>query len=144
MTEPSRPFLLAQNRKLRHLQGVFLRNLSFDRVVHGSKATDDSAVKHSPGKVESLRQNAQLHHSASSEDLLAAAATRPAAGGRRRSTNLSSAMPFVRQRHAEASIERRVADVFFSLHVGGEDEPVYVSEKGERAVVRAQAVDRGL
>lgn len=129
MADSSRPFLLPQNRKIRHLQGIFLRNLSFDRIQ--GKATDDSAVKHSPAKAESLRQNAQLHHSASSENLL-----RPGTG-RRRSTNLGNATPFVRQRHLEASIDRRVAEVFFSLHVKGEEEPIYVSEKGDRAVVRA-------
>lgn len=131
MAETSRPVLLAQNRKIRHLQGIFLRNLTFDRP-HGRTA-DDSAVKHSPGKVELLRETAQLqlHHSASSEQL-----SRRPGTARRRSTNLGNATPFVRQRHLEASIEKRVADVFFSLHVEGEEGPVYISEVGERGTVR--------
>ncbi|KAJ4397801.1 hypothetical protein N0V93_002038 [Gnomoniopsis smithogilvyi] len=124
MAESSRPVLLPQNRKIRHLQGIFLRNLTFDRPR--GKTIDDSAFKHSPGKVESLRENAQLHHSASSENL------RPGSA-RRRSTNLGNATPIVRQKHLEASIDKRVADVFFSLHVEGEEEPVYISETGERS-----------
>lgn len=130
MAESSRPVLLPQNRKIRHLQGVFLRNLAFDRPQ--GKAIDDSAVKHSPGKIESLREAAQLHHSASSENL------RPG-GARRRSTNLGNATPFTRQKHLEASIDKRVADVFFSLHVDSQDEPVYISEMGERSAVRLQS-----
>lgn len=128
MADSSRPVLLAQNRKMRHLQGIFVRNLTFDRP-HG-KTIDDSAVRHSPGKVEALRETVQLHHSASSEDIL----LRPGAA-RRRSTNLGNATPFTRQKHLEASIDKRVADVFFSLHVEGEEDPVYVSEVGERATV---------
>lgn len=126
MAESSRPVLLPQNRKIRHLQGILLRNLAFDR--RQGQTTDDSAVKHSPSKAESLRETSQLHHSASSDTL------RPGAA-RRRSTNLGNATPFTRQRHLEASIDKRVADVFFSLHVEGEDEPVYISETGERATV---------
>lgn len=129
MADSSRPVLLAQNRKMRHLQGIFLRNLTFDRPR--GQTTDDSAVRHSPGKVEALRETAQLHHSASSEDLLLRPGT-----ARRRSTNLGNATPFTRQKHLEASIDKRVADVFFSLHVDGEEDPVYVSEMAERSTVR--------
>lgn len=126
----TRPVLLPQNRKIRHLQGIFLRNLTFDRPQR--RAADDLAVKHSPAKVEALRESAQqqLHHSASSENLT----LRPTSA-RRRSTNLSNATPLTRQKHLEASIDKRVANVFFSLHVGGEDEPVYISETGERSAV---------
>lgn len=131
MAESSRPVLLAQNRKIRHLQGIFLRNLSFNRPQ--GQTTDDSAVKHSPGKAESLRENAQLHHSASSENL------RPATA-RRRSTNLGNATPFTRQKHLEASIDKRVADAFFTLHVLGEDEPIYISEMAERSTVRTASI----
>ncbi|KAF3764108.1 hypothetical protein M406DRAFT_42333 [Cryphonectria parasitica EP155] len=125
MAESSRPVLLPQNRKIRHLQGIFVRNLTFDRPQ--GRTTDDSAVKHSPGKIESLRETSQLQHSASSENL------RPGTA-RRRSTNLGNATPFTRQRHLEASIDKRVANAFFSLHVQGEEEdPVYISETAERS-----------
>lgn len=130
MAESSRPVLLPQNRKIRHLQGIFLRNLSFDRPK--GQTADDSAVKHSSSKLESLRKNAQLHHSASSETL------RPRTA-RRRSTNLGNATPFARQKHLEASLEKRVADAFFTLHVPGEDEPIYISEIAQRATVRTSS-----
>ncbi|CAN8101697.1 unnamed protein product [Discula destructiva] len=131
-----RPILLPQNRKIRHLQGIFLRNLTYQRPR--GKTADDSAVKHSPEKAETLRESIQqqLHHCASSENLASTSTStlnlRPG-GARRRSTNLGNATPLTRQKHLEASIEKRVADVFFSLHVEGEDDPVYISEIGERS-----------
>ncbi|KAG8159737.1 hypothetical protein KVR01_010374 [Diaporthe batatas] len=125
MAETTRPLLLPQNRRLRHLRGIFLRNLSFDRPR--GKTADDSAVKHSPDKVASLREHAGLHHSASTESL------RPSTA-RRRSTNLGSASPVTRQRRLELTIEGRVADSFFTLHAEDEDEPVYISELVERSV----------
>lgn len=127
MAETTRPLLLPQNRRLRHLRGVYLRNLSFDRPR--GKTADDSAVKHSPDKVASLREHAGLHHSASTESL------RPSTA-RRRSANLGSASPVTRQRRLELTIEGRVADSFFTLHAEDEEEPVYISELVERSVVR--------
>lgn len=125
MAETTRPLLLPQNRRIRHLRGIYLRNLSFDRPR--GKTTDDSAVKHSSDKVVSLREHAQLHHSASTESL------RPATG-RRRSTNLGSASPVTRQKRLELTIDSRVADSFFTLHTEDEEEPLYISETVERSV----------
>lgn len=127
MAETTRPLLLPQNRRIRHLRGVYLRNLSFDRPR--GKTADDSAVKHSHDKVVSLREHAQLHHSASTESL------RPATA-RRRSTNLGSASPVTRQKRLELTIDSRVADSFFTLHTEDEEEPLYISETVERSVVR--------
>lgn len=127
MAETTRPLLLPQNRRLRHLRGIYLRNLSFDRPR--GKTADDSAVKHSPDKVASLREHAGLHHSASTESL------RPSTA-RRRSTNLGSASPVTRQRRLELTLDSRVADSFFTLHAEDEEEPVYISELVERSVVR--------
>lgn len=132
--EPSRPLLLPQNRRLRHLQGVYLRNLSFERsrvrtaddgdLSTGSASKPDSRDGHAPA-------HALLHHAASSESLR----ERPA-GARRRSTNLANKSPVTRQRHLELAIESRAADVFFSLHVAGVADPVYISEVGTRSIVR--------
>jgi len=48
---------------------------------------------------------------------------------RRRSTiDWLNASPLVKQQKLEDIIHERLADVFFSLHVAGMDEPVYVSE----------------
>ncbi|KAK4239280.1 UV radiation resistance associated protein [Achaetomium macrosporum] len=122
--EPTRPLLLPQNRKLRHLRGIALRNLHFSRPR--GHTIDDAALNKSPAKLESLRSAPQLHHALSSEDL------RPPAG-RRRSTNLANASPATRQKKFEDAFSSKLADAFFSLHVGGEEDPIYISEVAERA-----------
>ncbi|KAK4154684.1 UV radiation resistance protein and autophagy-related subunit 14-domain-containing protein [Chaetomidium leptoderma] len=123
-TEPTRPLLLPQNRKLRHLRGIALRNLAFTRPR--GRTIDDTALNKSPAKLESLRNTPQLHHALSSEDL------RPPTA-RRRSTNLANASPTTRQKKFEDVLDSRLADAFFSLHVEGEEEPIYISEVEERA-----------
>lgn len=120
----TRPLLLPQNRKLRHLRGIYLRNLSFVRPR--GRTIDDAAINKSPGKLEALRETHQLHHALSTESL------RPVAG-RRRSTNLANASPFTRQKKLEYTVESRIADAFFSLHCEGEEDAIYVSEVAERA-----------
>ncbi|CZR55333.1 related to UV radiation resistance associated protein p63 [Phialocephala subalpina] len=126
-TEPSRPLLLPQNRKLRHLQGIYIRNLTLSRPR--GRTIDDAALNKSPQKVEALRNgDHQLHHAHSSSEL------RPPKL-RRRSTNWVGATPDWRQRKLEDVIESRMADAFFSLHVEGQDdEPVYISEVVEKAM----------
>ncbi|KAI1840678.1 hypothetical protein JX265_006111 [Neoarthrinium moseri] len=126
-TESTRPLLLPQNRRIRHLQGVYLRNLSFVRP-RGKAADDLGLGKGSPNKLQSLKNVPQLHHAASSESLR----ERPAKA-RRRSTNLANKSPITRQKHLELAVEGRAAQVFFSLHVGGADDPVYISEVAERS-----------
>ncbi|KAI1175594.1 UV radiation resistance-associated protein [Nemania sp. FL0916] len=123
--------MLSQNRRLRHLHGIYVRNLSFTKP-HG-RASDDldadlASTKTKPHDPElELPQSVpQLHHAHSSESL------RPRANGRRRST-LAGTTPINRHRQLEFTIESRAADVFFSLHCAGADEPVYISEVGARA-----------
>ncbi|KAK3335181.1 putative UV radiation resistance protein [Cercophora scortea] len=125
-TESTRPLLLPQNRKLRHLRGIFLRNLTFSRPR--GRTIDDASLNKSPAKLESLRETNQLHHTLSSENL------RPPAG-RRRSTNLANASPLVRQKRIEEAFDAKLADGFFTLHVQGEgeDDPIYISEIAERS-----------
>jgi UV radiation resistance-associated gene protein len=129
LTESTRPLLLPQNRRLRHLQGIFLRNLSFVRPT-GKTADDLSLGKGSPTKLQVLQDSPQLHHAASSESLR----DRPAKI-RRRSTNLANKSLMTRQKALEAAIDRRAADTFFSIHVEGVVDPVYVSEVAERSTV---------
>ncbi|KAH6853176.1 UV radiation resistance protein and autophagy-related subunit 14-domain-containing protein [Chaetomium sp. MPI-CAGE-AT-0009] len=124
-TEPARPLLLPQNRKLRHLRGIALRNVVFSRPR--GRTIDDAALNiQSPAKLESLRNTPQLHHALSSEDL------RPTTA-RRRSTNVPSASLATRQKKFEGAFDSKLADAFFSLHVEGENEPIYISEVEERA-----------
>ncbi|KAK3986047.1 UV radiation resistance protein and autophagy-related subunit 14-domain-containing protein [Cladorrhinum sp. PSN332] len=123
-TESTRPRLLPQNRKLRHLRGISLRNLTFSRPR--GRTIDDAALNKSPAKLEALRSSQQIHHTLSSEDL------RPPVG-RRRSTNLANTSPLTRQKKLEDTFDSKLANAFFSLHVEGEEEPVYISEDADRA-----------
>ena len=120
------PHLLPQNRRLRHLRGIYLRNLQFSRPQ--GRTTDDAAINKSPDKLESLRETHQLHHARSSETL------RPEKV-RRRSTLQASASPITRQRQLEIAVESKTGDAFFSLHCEGEEGPIYISELRERAAV---------
>ncbi|TVY12847.1 UV radiation resistance-associated gene protein [Lachnellula arida] len=122
-SEASRPLLLPQNRKLRHLQGIYLRNLTLTRPR--GQTIDDAALNKT-----SQKREPQLHHAQSSEEL------RPTQKGRRRSSNWGAASPVSRQKKLEDVIDARMADTFFSLHVEGResDEPVYISEVVEKAM----------
>ncbi|RYP46481.1 hypothetical protein DL768_007314 [Monosporascus sp. mg162] len=129
--------MLPQNRRLRHLQGIYLRNLSFS--VNRGRTIDDLDADLKPNTNNS-NNNKQfevqgddapaplLHQSQSSESL------RPRQKGRRRSTNLANISPVTRQKRLEYAVEGRAADVFFSLHCEGVEYPVYISEVCERAM----------
>lgn len=150
LSEPRRPRLLAQNRKLRHLKGLSLRNLSF-APAHLRTADDAALVggrspQNQRTKLEALRETAPLQHSRSSDSLRRDSLR--AAGGsssdvlrpqrpRRTSLSLGSthASPGSRQKTLEELVDGVVGDVFFTLHVQGEDEPVYISEVRHRSAV---------
>lgn len=124
------PLLTPQNRRLRHLRGLYLRNLTFARPA--LRTVDDSELNASPssakkGKRRRRSSLGELHGARSSETLRA--------GERRASVALGSGVsPAERQRRLQGSVEGRVADGFFSLHCEGEG-PVYFSEVVERASV---------
>ncbi|RMY46698.1 hypothetical protein D0863_15794 [Hortaea werneckii] len=110
----------------------------------------------SPAKLVALREQRGLAHSHSSSDLRTVsehdtdaqqgsrngngtpvkangaprAPQRPAIGRMRRRSTLEwvNATPQTRQEKLEAVAKSRLADVFFSIHVEGVEEPVYVSE----------------
>lgn len=133
-TETSRPLLLPQNRRLRHLKGIWLRNLTSIRLR--GQTIDDATLNKTPEKLEALREAARepgLQQSASSDNLNASIRPR---GVRRRSTVWAGATPGYRQKKLEDVIEGGMVDTFFSLHYDGEDEPVYISEVIEKAMVR--------
>lgn len=135
--------MLAQNRRLRHLEGIYLRNLCLTRP-RDRPADDLEADLSKPPKLDALPEHVfaiaspksstsnappVLHHSASSESL------RPRPNTlRRRSTTLAGASPLTRQRQLEDTIDTRAADVFFSIHCEGHEGPVYISELAERSV----------
>lgn len=135
LSEPRRPRLLAQNRKLRHLQGISLRNLAF-APTHLTTA-DDAALA-SPSKLDVVRETQQLQQSRSSESLrtdgIRAEKRRPQRP-RKTSLSLAHASPVVRQKMLETYVDGVLGDVFLSLHAGGDSEPVYISEVRERSAV---------
>lgn len=135
-TEGSRPLLAPQTRRLRHLQGIYLRNLTLARPR--GHTIDDATLNKTPEKLESLRRSLHepsLQHSASSDDLNSN--IRSSGRRRRRSTIWAGQSPDYRQRKLEDVIDSGMVDAFFSLHCSGEDEPIYISEVTEKAMVRA-------
>ncbi|TWU76238.1 hypothetical protein ED733_004698 [Metarhizium rileyi] len=136
LSEPRRPRLLPHNRKLRHLKGLSLRNLSF--APASLHTADDAAILGSPSKLGMLRETrGHLHSSRSSDSLrrdsLRLEQRRPPAQARRTSLSLAHANPSTRQKKLEALVEDSVGDVFFSLHVAESEEPVYISEVRNRS-----------
>ncbi|ORX92436.1 UV radiation resistance protein and autophagy-related subunit 14-domain-containing protein [Clohesyomyces aquaticus] len=155
-----RPWLLPYNRKLRHLQGITIRNLTLSPSPTGSrgKTIDDAGIPStlkSPTKALALRENRNLSHSRSSSDLRSTEESARQSNGdvrqpgspvkalrppmtkrlRRRSTmDWSGASPLARQKKLEDVTGGRMADTFFTLHVEGQKDPVYISEVAEKAM----------
>lgn len=124
-SEPSRPLLLPQNRKIRHVQGIYIRNLTFSRPR--GETIDDAELNKSRGKIEALKEP-QLHHAHSSSDL------RQPQGARRTSTNWAGESPAFRQKKLEDVVNSRMADTFFTLHCQGQKDPIYISEVAEKVM----------
>ncbi|KAI6784632.1 UV radiation resistance like protein [Emericellopsis cladophorae] len=134
LSEHRRPRLLPHNRKLRHLTSLSLRNLTF---THAHTSTTDDDALPTP-RLDTLAEVAHaVQHSRSSENLRASAdkaskkAKRPARP-RRTSLNLGYGSS-QRQKTLEEAVNAIVGDVFFTLHVPGDDEPVYISETRTRS-----------
>lgn len=125
-SESSRPLLLPQNRRVRHLKGIYIRNITVSQPKR--RSTDDAELNKTTGKLRASQEPA-LEHSRSSSDLL-----RPKQA-RRRSTAWSNASPAVRQKKLEDVVDGQLVDTFFSLHCDGYDDPIYISEVIEKAMV---------
>ncbi|KAH8156508.1 hypothetical protein CIB48_g11741 [Xylaria polymorpha] len=120
--------MLSQNRRLRHLHGIYLRNLSFTKPQGRASDDLDADLPSSRPQEAHLQHPHQLHHAHSSESL------RPRPNARRRSTTLANTTPVTRHKQLEYTVESRAADVFFSLHCDGDADPVYISETGQRSM----------
>lgn len=78
---------MPQNRKLRNVQSISIRNVSLEQAPptrRRTKTIDDDAVPQSlksPAKMVALREHRELEHSRSSTDLRSAAATEAGAEG---------------------------------------------------------------
>lgn len=154
-----RPWLLPYNRKLRHLQGITIRNLTLtpSTTKPRGKTIDDEAVPStfkSPAKALALRESRGLAHSRSSSDLTSPddavrrsnglrdpttpqKSNRPVVGRglRRRSTmEWTNASPLTRQKKLEDITAGRMADTFFSLHIDDQTDPIYISEVVDKAM----------
>ncbi|KAF2225894.1 UV radiation resistance protein and autophagy-related subunit 14-domain-containing protein [Elsinoe ampelina] len=162
-TTRERPWLVPWNRKLRHLQSIALRNLALVLVDsrYRGKVIDDDALPNtlkSPAKQLALRESRVLGHSKSSDELRPIhedkdrdshtnggpingspkkeKRTRPVGAKLRRRSTLewASETPQRRQTRLEAVSAARLADVFYTLHVANNKEPVYVSEEIKKSM----------
>jgi hypothetical protein len=127
--EEPKQLLLPQNRKLRHLRGISVRNLTLTRAP--SSTTDDAALTKTPAKTVS-RQESELQHAQSSDAInIKIRPSKP----RRRSTIWAGQSTGYRQKKLEDVIDNGMSDSFFSLHCEGIDEPLYISELVKKAMV---------
>ncbi|KAH1979575.1 hypothetical protein KXW88_007139 [Aspergillus fumigatus] len=147
-TRRERPWLLPSNRKLRHLQGISIRNLVITPPLSRprGKTIDDEEIPNSlqsPSKLLAQSASRPLPQSRSFADLKTVPATsdsrddaeqQPAWRLRRRSMlPLNDPNPQMRQIKLEDITKTRMADTWFSIHCDGIDTPVYVSEVVENA-----------
>jgi hypothetical protein len=134
-----------QNRRLRHLQGISIRNLVVTPPPTRArgKTIDDDDIPNTlrtTSKILSQTENRSLHSSRSFTDLKSHTsqhenAKEPAVRSSRRRSTLfwNDPNPRTRQVKLEDIINSRMVDSFFSLHGEGVDEPIYVSETVDRA-----------
>ncbi|KAL1965678.1 hypothetical protein VTN77DRAFT_5178 [Rasamsonia byssochlamydoides] len=145
-----RPWQFLSNRKLRHLQGVSVRNLYITppNRARGKTIDDDdlpNALK-SPAKFLAQAESRSVHHSRSYTDLQLSHSklnltssdneknTHDARRLRRRNTlPWSGGNLEIRQTQLEDITKSRMADTWFSIHCDGIDNPVYISEVVEKA-----------
>ena len=146
-----------QNRRLRHVQGISLRNLAFAQpsARNPRKIVDDEVIPgtfKSPTKNRLLRESRSLEHSKSSADIRSAAlADRTPPGNKtlnkfihgsddrdfqrkarivRRSSTASGTESSLttRLKPSENAVVEKLGALFFSLHCHGLEHPIYVSE----------------
>ncbi|POS87758.1 hypothetical protein EPUL_001074 [Erysiphe pulchra] len=117
--EPPRPLLLPQNRKIRHVQGIYLRNLTLPSLV--DTIADDGSKK-SGTKFRSFQvHKPPLQRSNSFQDNVLQEL-------QKYSTNWEGASASLRQRTLEQVIVNNSADTFVTLHCASQVEPIYISE----------------
>ncbi|RPB25845.1 hypothetical protein L211DRAFT_821722 [Terfezia boudieri ATCC MYA-4762] len=133
-----RPLLAPWGRKLRHLNGIALRNISEKPPVRPrGKSNDDASIAgswRSSTQILTIQEEAALSHSKSSSDLRASAAAAQlnatdTAKGRWRRSTLRIDDPLSIQRLFEEAPSTRLPDTFFTLHhTSAKEDPIYISE----------------
>ncbi|CRG84458.1 UV radiation resistance-associated gene protein [Talaromyces islandicus] len=144
--------LFSTNKKLRHLQGISIRNLLIAPPSRTrGKTIGDDDIPHSlrsPDKLDTQPGSRNLTHSRSYTDLKSSSTEDPvepnkdnddrareSGRGRRRSTLFwSGANSESRQIKLEDISRSRLADTWFSIHCDGINDPVYISEVVENAM----------
>lgn len=114
-----------QGRKLRHLNGIALRNVSEKPLLRPrGKSNDDASIAgswRSPTQILTIQEEAALTHSKSSSDLRTTAVAAQlnatdTAKGRRRRSMMRIDDPLSIQRLFEEAPSARLPDTFFTLH----------------------------
>ncbi|KAL1863408.1 hypothetical protein Plec18170_000243 [Paecilomyces lecythidis] len=147
-SQRQRPWLFPSNHKLRHLQGVSVRNLVIDPPFNRSrgKTIDDDDIPNtlqSPAKALSKAENRPLQHSRSFTNLKSPAKLpgNEAVDQKQESRRIRrrSTLPWsgdnaeIRQIKLADIMQSRMADTWFSIHCDGVEGPVYISEVIEKA-----------
>ena len=132
-----------EKRKVRHLSGVLLRNITL--VKRPDTSIDDATLNKTRDKLESIKEaeDESLKLSQSSDNLNAA--IRPRAGRRRSSSVWSAQSTGSTPKTWEDAIKEGLVDTMFSLHrmdANEGDKPLYISEVIEQSIVSYSFLDR--
>ncbi|RKF72478.1 UV radiation resistance associated protein [Golovinomyces cichoracearum] len=128
VNEAPRPLLLPQNRKIRHLRGIYLRNLNLNLSRPAGHTTDDVVGK----TFSSALPSAQIHES-SLQDSFTSQVPSPSELSREDSS-LALVPPFLNQQNLEEVIDWNVADTFITLHCASQTGPIYISEVVQKSI----------
>ncbi|KAJ5939045.1 UV radiation resistance protein/autophagy-related protein 14 [Penicillium verhagenii] len=143
-----RPWLYASNRRLRHLNGLSVRNLVVAPPTNRArgKTIDDDDIPNSLKSASKILAQNETHHSLhpsrSFTELNSRANQQSHAGPNpttKREPRRRSLLPWndpnprTRQVSLEDITKSRMADTWVSMHCDGIDEPIYVSEVVNKA-----------
>ncbi|MCJ1250550.1 hypothetical protein MMC30_007778 [Trapelia coarctata] len=138
-----RPWILATNRRVRHLHGISVRNISFDKTKAPEKKVydadgiflglSDSVSMADPNTAGEAHGDS---NDSKNEQLDGSGSSRPSVGSMRRRSTLSwgNVAPDVRQKKLEEVTGSRLADVFFTIYDAEGNEVIYVSETVEKTM----------
>ncbi|KAJ5629821.1 UV radiation resistance protein/autophagy-related protein 14 [Penicillium herquei] len=141
-----RPWLYSSNRKLRHLQGISVRNLVVTPTNRSrGKTIDDDDIPNnlrSPSKILAQKESRPLHPSRSFTELKSHGnkASHGDTMAEKRNPRRRSLLPWndpnprTRQIRLEDITKTRMADTWISIHCDGLEEPVYISEVVNKAI----------
>ncbi|TQS37964.1 hypothetical protein Golomagni_01540 [Golovinomyces magnicellulatus] len=128
VNEAPRPLLLPQNRKIRHLHGIYLRNINFNLSRPAGYTTDDVV-----GNIfSSASPSAQIHESSQQDPFTSQVPVSPES--LRDNSSLAFVPPSLNQQKLEEVIDWNVADTFITLHCASQTEPIYISEVVQKSM----------